>query len=148
MHRRDLALSSDGSQLVYVGNGGTQLLARALDGNDVRAVANGSQLRNPFVSPSGEWVGYAEKRFILKKVAITGGPAVPLPATLDTDLAGATWLSEDEIVFATFGGSLGLRRTTAAPEAPTGESEVLTRIDPGKGEASHRRQLRPRSTSY
>jgi serine/threonine-protein kinase len=133
----DLALTPDGSQLVYVGDNGTRLLVRALDSSEVRPIASGSQLRNPFVSPRGDWVGYADRRYVLKRVAIGGGAPQPLPAVLDTDLAGAAWVSDEAIVFATFGESLGLRRTTAVPGTPSGESEILTKPDPAKGEVSH-----------
>ena len=133
----DLTFTPDGSQLVYVGNSGSQLFVRSFDSLDGRVVANGTQLRNPFVSPQGDWVGYADKRFILRKVPITGGPSVPLPASLDTDLAGATWLPDDTIVFATFGQVLGLRRTSAAAGTPKGENETLTELNQEKGEVSH-----------
>ena len=133
----DLTLTPDGSQLVYVGNNGTQLFVRPFNSLDGRVVASGIQLRNPFMSPNGDWVGYADKRFILRKVPITGGPSVPLPASLDTDLAGATWLPDDTIVFATFGQVLGLRRTSAAAGTPKGENETLTKLNHEKGELSH-----------
>ena len=38
--------------------------------------------RGPFVSPDGQWIGFVDGITVLKKVAVTGGPAVTL-ATLD-----------------------------------------------------------------
>ena len=52
----DLALSPDGTHVVYVGNGGTQLFVRALDALEPVAIASG-QVREPFISPDGRWVG-------------------------------------------------------------------------------------------
>ena len=132
----DLAFSPDGLQVAYVGNNGTKLYVRSLDSLEPREVATGYQLRNPFFSPRGDWIGYADRRYVIKKVAITGGPSIPIPARLDTDLAGATWLPNDTIVFATFGGGRGLRRAPATAGAPV-ENETLTRPDPEKGEVSH-----------
>ena len=54
-----------------------------------------------FVSPDGQWIGFADGRGVLKKVAVTGGPAVTL-ATLDTaGPGGATWGPDDTIIVAT-----------------------------------------------
>ena len=41
---RDLALSPDGTHVVYVGNGGTQLFVRALDALEPVAIASGQRL--------------------------------------------------------------------------------------------------------
>ena len=78
---RDLAITPDGSRVVYVGNRGTQLFVRALDALEPVAVFTGAP-RGPFVSPDGQWIGFVDGTIVLKKVAVTGGPAVTL-ATLD-----------------------------------------------------------------
>ena len=78
---RDLAITPDGSRVVYVGNRGTQLFVRALDALEPVAVFTGAP-RGPFVSPDGQWIGFVDGTNVLKKVAVTGGPAVTL-ATLD-----------------------------------------------------------------
>ena len=78
---RDLAITPDGSRVVYVGNRGTQLFVRALDALEPVAVFTGAP-RGPFVSPDGQWIGFVDGTAVLKKVAVTGGPAVTL-ATLD-----------------------------------------------------------------
>ena len=55
---RDLAITPDGSRVIYVGNRGTQLFVRALDALEPVAVFTGAP-RGPFVSPtasgSGSW---------------------------------------------------------------------------------------------
>jgi len=53
---RDVALSPDGTHVVYVGNSGTQLFVRALDVLEPVAIASGGDVRGPFVSPDGQWV--------------------------------------------------------------------------------------------
>jgi hypothetical protein len=61
-----IALSPDGAHVVYVGNGGTQLLVRQLDALEPIAIYTGSPI-SPFVSLDGQWVGFFEG-VILKKV--------------------------------------------------------------------------------
>src|SRR5205085_12300017 len=82
----DLAITPDGTHVVYVGNSsGTQLFVRAFDSLEPVAIASGqSQLRGPFVSPDGQWVGFGDSLGgTLRKVAITGGPPITLGTNLD-----------------------------------------------------------------
>ena len=126
---RNLAITPDGSRLVYVGANGTTLFVRALDALEPTAIFTGSP-RGVFVSPNGQWVGFSENS-TLKKVALTGGPPVTL-AQMDGALRGATWAPDDTIVFAT-AVQTGLQRVAAAGGTPT----VLTRPDAARGEARH-----------
>jgi serine/threonine-protein kinase len=127
---RDLAITPDGTHVVYVGNGGTQLFVRALDALEPVAIASGL-LRGPFVSPDGQWVGFVDSN-ILKKVAITGGPSIAL-ADIDAGSRGATWAPDDTIIFATANPVTGLQRVSAAG----GATDVLTRPDRAHGETDH-----------
>jgi eukaryotic-like serine/threonine-protein kinase len=128
----DVALSADGTHVVYVGNNGTQLFVRALDALEPVAIATGAGLREPFISPDGQWVGFLGNVTTLRKVAITGGPPIPL-ARLDGASRGATWAPDDTIIFATANTTTGLQRMSAAGGTP----EVLTRPDHAQGEADH-----------
>jgi eukaryotic-like serine/threonine-protein kinase len=128
----DLALSPDGTHVVYVGNNGSQLFVRALDALEPVAIATGRSLRGPFVSPDGQWVGFLDAVVTLKKVAITGGPPITL-ATLDEGARGATWTPDNTIIFATYNPATGLQRVSADGGTP----EVLTRPDHAHGEADH-----------
>ena len=123
---------------------GTQLFARALDALELVAIATG-QIREPFVSPDGQWVGFVEGGSTLKKVAISGGPLIRL-ATLDGAPQGATWLPDDTIVVATNNRGTGLQRVPANGGTPT----VVTRPDRFRTRApaigrSRRRAARGRS---
>jgi hypothetical protein len=129
---RDLALSPDGTHVVYVGNSGTQLLVRALEALEPVAIASGNNLGGPFVSPDGQWVGFFENVTTLRKVAITGGPAITL-TSVDGIPRGATWATDDTIIFATSNPATGLQRVSAAGGTP----EVLTRPDRAQSEANH-----------
>ena len=129
---RDLALSPDGTHVVYVGNNGTQLFVRPLETLEPVAIASGGSLRGPFVSTDGQWVGFVDNTNTLKKVAITGGPLITL-ASVDGGSRGATWAPDDTIIFATDNPATGLQRVSAAGGTP----EVLTRPDRAQGEADH-----------
>ena len=126
---RDLAITPDGSRVVYVGNNGTQLFVRALDALEPVAVFTGAP-RGPFVSPDGQWIGFIDSGNTLRKVALTGGPAVTL-ATLDGLPRGATWGPDDAIIVATDTQATGLQRIAATG----GPTTILTRPDRAQGEA-------------
>ena len=128
---RDLAITPDGSRLVYVGNRGTQLFVRALDALNPVAVYTGAP-RAPFVYADGQWIGFVENNVVLKKVAVTGGPADTL-ATLVGFSPGATWGPGDTIIVASQDSTTGLQRVGAAG----GSTTVLTRPDRAQGELDH-----------
>jgi serine/threonine-protein kinase len=129
---RDLAITPDGSRLIYVGNQGTQIFVRALDALAPMAVFTG-RVAGLFVSPDGQWIGFHAGLGVLKKVAVAGGPAVTL-ATIDTaGSSGATWGPDDTIIVATNSVDTGLQRVSAAG----GPLTVLTRPDRAQGEVDH-----------
>ena len=128
---RDLAITPDGSRVVYVGNNGTQLLIRALDALEPLAVFTGAP-GGPFVSPDGHWIGFMDAGVVLKRVAVTGGPAVTL-ATFKEPSRGATWGPDDTIIVANNNPATGLQRVAAAGGPPT----VVTRPDRAAGELAY-----------
>ncbi len=129
---RDLAITPDGSRIVYVGSGGVEILMRSLDHIEPIVVARGGLVRGVFVSQDGQWVGFTDNNRTLKKAAITGGPPLTL-AALDGGARGATWAPEDTILFATNNPATGLQRVSTAGGEPT----VVTRPNRDRGEADH-----------
>ena len=127
---RDIAITPDGSRVVYRGN--NRLLVRALDQLESTVLTGlGPAPRGAFISPDGQWVGFVDGTTI-KKVAITGGP----PVTLCPDQGaprGGTWGPDGTIVFATTSPAIGLQRVSAAGGEPT----VLTKPDRERGENDH-----------
>ena len=106
-------ITPDGSRIAYVGNQSRQLFVRALDSFEPVAVFSGAP-RGLFVSPDGQWIGFVDNVTTLKKVAVTGGPAVTL-ATLDgSGPRGATWGPDDTVIVATNSGATGLQRHLAS----------------------------------
>jgi len=134
---RDLAISPDGTKLAYVAAGTERLVGqiyiRSLD-QLVATPLSGAQGTDPFFSPDGEWVLFTSSfGRTLQKVPVSGGPPVPLTQS-GSIISGASWGSDDEIVFGLDGG--GLFRVSAEG----GEPEPLTTLDTEQGESGH---LRP-----
>jgi serine/threonine-protein kinase len=130
---RDLALAPDGSSVVYIGDNATQLLVRALDQFEPRTIAEGTPPRNVFISPDSQWAGFSDGARTLKKVAMTGGPAIT-PTDVDgSGVRGATWGDGGTIVYATADASTGLWRIPDAGGEPT----VLTRPNQARREGDH-----------
>jgi serine/threonine-protein kinase len=129
---RDLSISADGSRIVYVGGNGTQLFVRPIDAPDPTMIFSGGSVREPAVSPNGQWVGFVDLN-VVKKVAITGGPAVTLAVTSAAP-RGLTWISDDLIVFGTTAPT-GLQQVSAAGGDET--VSTLTQPDRTRGEVDH-----------
>ena len=126
---RDIAMTPDGSRIVYRGLG--QLLVRAVDQLEpvpIKGVGNPYDL---FVSPDGQWIGFFDGT-LLKKVAVTGGPPVTI-LNAGAVGRGATWVDNGTILFATAANETGLQRVSADGGSPT----ALTTPDPKLGEGDH-----------
>ena len=132
---RDVAISPDGRHLVYrttVGKGGGQLAVRDIDQIEARLMDGITNARDPFFSPDGRWIGFFDGDE-LKKVSMTGGPAIALCDT-QGQAGGASWADDNTIVFATHDVKTGLFRVSAAGgDKPV----VLTTPDPAQHEGDH-----------
>ncbi len=104
--------------------------ARPARANSARRYRHAAYL---FMSPDGQWVGFFDGNTALKKVAITGGPAVTLTPTDGTAPRGATWSEDGTIIYATQTPTTGLQRISSAGGPPT----VLTTPDHAGGETDH-----------
>ena len=134
---RDIAISPDGTRVVYtVSNSevGAQLYLRRIDQLDGAPLRGAEGAVDPFVSPDGEWVGFVDPSgTTLQKVPIIGGAPVMVAESPD-EILGASWGTDDRIIFGTYesrGG--GLLRVSAAG----GEPETLTTVDTEQGEVNH-----------
>ena len=92
-----------------------------LDQLEATALSGPGAPQAVFFSPDRQWVGFFDSD-TLKKVAITGGPAV-MVCRIDTanGASGATWGADGTIIFATNTPGTGLWRVSAAG----GEQAVL-----------------------
>ena len=132
-----LALSPDGTALVYAATGGrtpigtsSQLYLRVLDQFDARPIPGTEGAHSPFFSPDGQWVGFFT-RAELKKVSLAGGTPLKI-ADATPNSRGATWGPDDSIVFVPEAGPL--MRVSAGGGTP----EPLTTLDPDRRETAHR----------
>ncbi len=90
-----VAVSPDGSHIVYVAN--SQLYLRSMDELEAHPIPGTDEIpTNPFFSPDGQWIGYwSQTDAQLKKIAISGGAAIPLADIVNP--FGASWGTDDTI---------------------------------------------------
>ncbi|HUL74661.1 MAG TPA: protein kinase [Vicinamibacterales bacterium] len=126
-----VAISRDGTKLVYTRAGGPQgfhLELRDMDQFEGRPIPGSDGGISAVFSPAGDWVAYSGTDNRIKKIPATGGTAITL--TEGSFFDGATWGDDDTIVYV---GSTGLVRMPASGGAPT----PLTTVDKSKGEVRH-----------
>ena len=123
-----VALSPDGSRIVYVSSGatGNQLFSRKLDQLEPVLLAGTQNARTPFFSPDGRWVGYFSGSKLFKLPL--GGGQVTTVANVPGLAFGATWGSTDTIVFRSDGGLM-------AVPAAGGDPRLLLKSDTSRGES-------------
>ena len=135
--RRVVALSPDGSRLVYSAN--EQLYLRAMNQAEATPIRGTDGARSPFFSPDGQWIGFWARGQIWK-VDIGGGAAVRLCDARDTagfGVWGARWEDDDHIVYGL--RASGIMRVSADGGTP----EVLVSFPDFRGEVVHGPQLLP-----
>jgi eukaryotic-like serine/threonine-protein kinase len=127
-----IALSPDGSRLVYVARhgGGTHLYTRPIARFEAALMPGTEGAESPFFSPDGQSVGFfADGK--LKRVSVSGG--APLTLCSAPTNRGGSWAPDDTIIFAP-AITLGLFEVPAAGGTP----KPLTVPDRKKGEYGHR----------
>ena len=140
-----VALSPDGSKMVYVAN--LQLYLRAMDTLDSTPIPGTEEVSaSPFFSPDGQWIGFFSQRDRqLKKIAVSGGAPVTLSDTNNPRGSSAVWGTDDTIVWGQLEGIMRVSANGGTPELliaggevilrhpqmlPDGESVLLSRADP------------------
>lgn len=131
---RALAISPDGSAIVYVAGGaaGPRLYRRLLESFEATPIPETEGAGNPFFSPNGEWVGFTARRK-LQRVPFHGGPAQTICA-LNGDVRGATWTPSGVIVFGA-GAASALWQVPSEGGSPP---RPLTTLRFEQGERTHR----------
>ena len=136
---RALAISPDGSRIVYGalgGGAGSRLFLRPLDQFDATPLPGTENAINPFFSPDGQWVAFFADGKLLK-VSVEGGAPIEI-----TDAPfgsfGADWADDESIVFDNAYARGGLMRVSS----DGGDKEVFTTVDDSGNEVAHRQ---PRS---
>jgi serine/threonine-protein kinase len=119
--RQTIALSPDGTRIVFVGRGpeaGTrQLYTRRFDERTAAPIAgtlHGPTLSMPFFSPAGDWIGYVAGNSV-RRVPAQGGSSFLVTEIAPAPL-GAGWGDDDTIIVASAGGLFRVRATGGTAE--------------------------------
>jgi serine/threonine protein kinase/Tol biopolymer transport system component len=128
-----VALSPDGSTIVYAGGPEGRLFVRRRDELTATALPGTEGAIAPFFSPDGNQVGYSTVAYALKVVSLKGGP----PSTVTDSLVGrlgSSWGPDGDIYLANRNNSAIIRI------APTQGSKAIsvTQLDTLDGEVAHR----------
>ncbi|MBN2318593.1 MAG: serine/threonine-protein kinase [Acidobacteria bacterium] len=111
-----IAVSPDGSQIVYCTPKGMYLRSLMDDFGVRRIVGTENSPSSPCFSPDGKWIGYfSSSDMKLKKILIEGGTPVPLCDS--QTVFGALWEADDTIIY----GDLnhGIMQVSARGGSPT-----------------------------
>jgi eukaryotic-like serine/threonine-protein kinase len=128
---RDVTITPDGSTIVYIAvqGGIRKAFVRRLDALAATMLHEGGSLYEPLTSPDSRWVAFVDERdFTLRKMSLSGGPMTTI-ARIGHETMGATWGSDDTIVYATTDGlwrvpaSGGVPVLVAKPDASRGETQ-------------------------
>ena len=139
VNRHFIAISPDGTQVVYVAN--RRLFLRSLAEFNAREIAGTEDVigvSNPTFSPDGRSIAFhARQEGVVKRVALTGGAATAICSTdaggsPERDLHSMVW-DASGIVFS--GGDAGIFRCSPNGGTP----EQLASV--GEGEGAHGLQL-------
>ena len=126
-----LAITRDGTRVVYIGNDWLQIFVRPLDQLEPTPIFTAATpLLWVSLSSDDEWLAFVEGNQ-LKKVALTGGPVTTIAVGIPS--AGATWTSDGGIITGDAVPANGLQRVPAAGGPPA----MLTRPAEAKGEGDH-----------
>jgi serine/threonine protein kinase/Tol biopolymer transport system component len=123
LNGNSVAISPDGTRLVYASGTPTHLFTRRLDQLKASELPGTEGAAASFFSPDGQWVGFGAGGK-LKKISVEGGAVVPLGDI--TTFGGASWGEDGGIIVCDT--AKGLVRFPAAGGPPE------TVATPGKGE--------------
>ncbi|HEU4763449.1 MAG TPA: protein kinase, partial [Gemmatimonadales bacterium] len=130
----NVAISPDGSKLVYVGadtGQGTQLWLRDRDRLDATPIPGTEGGLDPFFSPTGDRIAFSMgMQFELRAVPVAGGPATTL-ATMGAQSAGGGAWSTDGYIYEDSPG--GLSRVPAGGGTP----QLAVALDSAAGEIGY-----------
>ena len=99
---------------------------------DWRELPGTRSARTPFFSPDGNWIGYFGEDKLMR-VAVDGGPPLPVVGSVGIQTRGAVWLPDGSIVYSPDAAEV-LWRIPAAGGAP----RRLTTLDEKLRERTHR----------
>jgi len=122
--RPSLAISPDGSKLIYVGRLGEtfKLFVRQLQSREVIPLEGTDDAYQPFFSPDGEWIGFFAKNE-LKTISVHGGKPTTL-RRVGPIVLGACWNKDGRIYYGE-----GEGRLLVSVASSGGDTTILFRRD-------------------
>jgi len=127
-----MAISPDGSRLVYVGGPDAHLLLRPRSQLTASPLAGGESAQTPFFSPDGERVGFIVNSKTLRLVSLNGDLPVNVTDSL-VGVAGGSW-GPDGLIYVSGAGESALVRVAPNPGAVP---RWFTVLDTASGEIHH-----------
>jgi serine/threonine-protein kinase len=139
-----LDLSPDGMTLVYSSAGGLRL--RDLATLEDRPIAGTARAAQPTFSPDGQWIVYASEGGIVRRIAASGGSAVPVWGITSAAVTTISWAPDGAVLVNDASGILRVPATGGTPELvvdaqdavlawpdflPDGDSVLFTRLPTG-----------------
>ena len=104
-----LALSPDGSRLVFIGDTLARLWIKRREALEPVLIPGTEGASSPVFSPDGAWIAYVANNH-LKKVRADGGASIPIADSAGTGF-GVAWLDDGTLIYPTM-SLLGLRRVS------------------------------------
>ncbi len=128
-----LALSPDGSELVYAARHGdkAQLYLRSLNQLEAKPITGTEGAACPFFSPDGQWIGFFAG-WKLKKISLKGGSPITILDNGAPSAYGASWGANDTIIF-----SPKAHGTLFQVSASGGTHHAVTTVNFRQGEHGH-----------
>ncbi len=126
----NLAVSRDGARVAYVAkneSGASSLYVRSIGSFEATPLAETDGAARPFFSPDGQWLGYTAGNRV-RKVAVSGGPSLPVCDAQVSDYAGAAWADDGSIFLPSTTGGL-LQASVAGGACPE-----IVKADPARGD--------------
>jgi len=127
------AISPDGTRIVYAahdsGSATMRLFIRTLDQLEGTPLQGTEDAISPFFSPDGLWIGFAtEEDEKLKKVPVTGGPAITLAEDVGERFASGSWGDDGNIVYTNNNYTLSRVPGTGGVPEETATTDSTTKI--------------------
>jgi eukaryotic-like serine/threonine-protein kinase len=128
-----VAISPDGTRLVYVGGGpARRLYVRRIDDPEVTPIAGTDGASSPFFSPDGRSIGFFANAS-LARVSVDGGSPTVVCACGATNPRGAAWGADGTIAFVPYPAA-----AVMTVNVNDGVDRPLTSLDLKRGEGGHR----------
>ena len=127
-----VAISPDGSRLVYSAGTPRKLFARRFDQVEAVGLSGTEGASDPFFSPDGQWVAFIGDG--LKRISLNGGPVVRIAAIEDATFRGASWAEDGSIFVCDYRGLVRIPAGGGSPEILVGKengSPSLPQLLPG-----------------